>query len=94
MDQRVYIAQLSIKHYRKKLADEADQAKRETLQRLLVDEEAKLAALNDPPGEQSLGPDHSRQCVGRKSSIRFLVSALIQPPRIRRHGNTSACVPS
>lgn len=37
--------------------------------------------------------DHWRQWVGR-TSIRFLVTALIQPPRKRRHGKTSACGPS
>ena len=46
------IAQLNIAHYRKKLATETDQAKRETLQRLLTEEEAKLAALNHPPDKQ------------------------------------------
>jgi len=52
VDQRVYITQLNIKHYRTKLITESDPAKRETLQRLLAEEKAKLAALNDPPGEQ------------------------------------------
>ena len=37
----------------------------------------------------SLG--HSRQCVGRRSLSFSFVSASIQPPRIRRHGNTRAC---
>ncbi len=52
MDQRVYIAQLNIEHYRRKLTTERDPAKRETLQRLLAEEKVKLTALNDPPGEQ------------------------------------------
>lgn len=43
------IARLNIKHYREKLATEQDEAKRQTLLRLLTEEEAKLAALNDPP---------------------------------------------
>ena len=38
-------------------------------------------------------PCHSRQCVGF-TSIRSLVSVLIQLPRIGRHGNTKACGPS
>ncbi len=46
------IAQLNIAHYRKQLAVETDQAKRVTLQRLLAEEEAKLAALNHRPSEQ------------------------------------------
>jgi len=52
MEQRVFIAQLNIAHYRGKLAGEADQAKREMLERLLAEEEAKLASLTDSPGEQ------------------------------------------
>jgi hypothetical protein len=42
------IARLNIEHYRKALADEVDEAKRRTLQRLLGEEEAKLAALDHP----------------------------------------------
>jgi hypothetical protein len=53
VDQRLYITQLNIEHYRTKLATEADPAKREMLQRLLDEEKAKLAALNDPPVEQN-----------------------------------------
>jgi hypothetical protein len=49
MDQQVYIAQLNIKHYREKLLSETDDARRRTITRLLADEEAKLAALSDPP---------------------------------------------
>jgi hypothetical protein len=52
VDQGVFITQLNIEHYRTKLATEADPAKREMLQRLLAEEKAKLAALNDPPGAQ------------------------------------------
>ncbi len=43
------VARLNIEHYRKLLATETDEKKRETLCRLLAEEEAKLAALNDPP---------------------------------------------
>jgi len=43
------IARLNIEHFRKKLATEQDERKRLTILRLLVEEEAKLAALNDPP---------------------------------------------
>jgi hypothetical protein len=52
MDQRLYVIQLNIEHYRTKLASEGDPAKREMLQRLLAEEKAKLAAVNDPPSEQ------------------------------------------
>ena len=51
---------------------------RQRLIRLLADEEAKLAALDDPPEKKQRRPwhrsCHSRQCVGR-TSTRFLVSA-------------------
>jgi hypothetical protein len=43
---------LNIEHFRTKLATEGDPAKREMLERLLAEENAKLAALNEPPGEQ------------------------------------------
>lgn len=46
------IAQLNIAHYRQKLTTEQNASKRQMLLRLLAEEEAKLAALNDPPGEQ------------------------------------------
>lgn len=39
------IAKLNIEHYRKKLAEETDEAKRQKLLSLLAEEEAKLAAL-------------------------------------------------
>jgi hypothetical protein len=42
------VARLNIEHFRKKLAEEGDETKRQTLLRLLADEEAKLAALDDP----------------------------------------------
>ena len=41
------IARLNIEHFRKLLAKEVDQAKRATLLRLLAEEEAKLAALEN-----------------------------------------------
>lgn len=43
------VARLNIEHYRKLLATETDDAKRETLHRLLAEEEAKLAGMLDPP---------------------------------------------
>ncbi len=51
MDQRVFIAQLNIEHYRQKLLSEKDGATRRQIARLLAEEQGKLAALNDPPGE-------------------------------------------
>jgi len=51
MDQRAYIARLNIEHYRKRLFAEQDEATRRQIVRLLTEEEAKLAALDDPPGK-------------------------------------------
>jgi DNA-directed RNA polymerase subunit RPC12/RpoP len=42
------IARLNIEHFRRKLAEESNDGRRETLQRLLAEEEAKLAALVVP----------------------------------------------
>jgi hypothetical protein len=42
------IARLNITHFQEKLATEQDETKRQTLLRLLAEEQAKLAALNDP----------------------------------------------
>ncbi len=50
MDQRVFIAQLNVEHYRQKLLSEKDGATRRQIARLLAEEQAKLAALSDPPG--------------------------------------------
>jgi hypothetical protein len=52
MDQRVIIARLNIEHFRRKLAAEKHEGTRQTIIRLLAEEEAKLAALSDPPGEK------------------------------------------
>ncbi|HEY6859876.1 MAG TPA: hypothetical protein VI358_08840 [Pseudolabrys sp.] len=41
------IARLNIEHYRKLLANEVDETRRHTMRRLLAEEEAKLAALED-----------------------------------------------
>jgi hypothetical protein len=43
------VARLNIEHFRKKLAGEIDEATRNTILGLLAEEEAKLAALDDPP---------------------------------------------
>ena len=52
LDQRVVIGQLNIEHYRRKLATEADAAKRLTPLRLLAKEEARLAELKHSSGAQ------------------------------------------
>jgi hypothetical protein len=49
MDRKV--AKLNIEHYKKLLASETDAAKRESIARLLAEEEAKLAKI---PKEQKL----------------------------------------
>ncbi len=46
------VARLNIEHYRRLLATETDETKRQTIIRLLAEEEAKLAALDDPPEEK------------------------------------------
>jgi hypothetical protein len=46
------IARLNIKYYREKLATEHDETKRQTLLRLLAEEQAKLAALDHPPNKE------------------------------------------
>ncbi len=43
------VAQLNIEHYRKRLAEETDETRRQTLLRLLAEEEAKLVALMGQP---------------------------------------------
>ena len=58
MDQRVLIARLNVEHFRRKLLTEQDEATRRTITRLLAEEEAKLAALTNPPGKNK-GNDKS-----------------------------------
>jgi len=43
------IARLNIAHFRERLKTESDETTRQTLLRLLAEEESKLAALDDPP---------------------------------------------
>ena len=42
------IARLNIEHYRKLLATETDETRRQMLVRLLAEEEAKLASMDKP----------------------------------------------
>jgi len=46
------IALLNVDHYRKMLAIEPNETKRQTLLRLLAEEQAKLAALDHPPNKE------------------------------------------
>ncbi len=46
------VARLNIEHYRKLLARETDQSKRQTLLRLLEEEEAKLTVPTTPGQER------------------------------------------
>jgi len=46
MDMTIF--RLNVEHFRKMLATEQEQMKREMLLRLLAEEEAKLSALDDP----------------------------------------------
>jgi hypothetical protein len=55
MDQRIAVARLNIEHFRRQLAAEPDGPRRQTLLRLLAEEQAKLAALTDPPDEKKSG---------------------------------------
>jgi hypothetical protein len=48
------IALLNIDHYRKMLATEHDETKRQTVLRLLAEEQAKLAAPDHPPNKESM----------------------------------------
>jgi hypothetical protein len=47
------IARLNIKDYQEKLATEQDETKRQTLLRLLAEEQTKLSALDGPPTKKS-----------------------------------------
>jgi hypothetical protein len=49
------VAHFNIEHYRKLLTQEMDEAKRQTIVRLLADEEAKLVSLTNPP-QQKVSP--------------------------------------
>ena len=49
------IARLNIEHYRKLLAEEKDPVKRQTLLKLLAEEEAKLAEIERPTNNGQKG---------------------------------------
>jgi hypothetical protein len=46
------IVRLNIEHFRKRLAEEPDETRRQTLLRLLAEEEHKLSALTSVPNER------------------------------------------
>lgn len=45
MDQRIFIAQLNVEHYRRRLHGHLDDPQRRLVERLLAEEEAKLSSL-------------------------------------------------
>jgi hypothetical protein len=47
------VAHLNIEHYRKLLTQEMDEIKRQTILRLLAEEEAKVASLTNPPRQKA-----------------------------------------
>jgi hypothetical protein len=51
VDQRIFIAQLNIEHFRTRLSSESDDAMRRHIERLLAEEEAKLAELQATPAK-------------------------------------------
>lgn len=50
--QGIVVARLNIAHFRRQLAAQPEGPQRQTLQRLLGEEEAKLAALTEPPDDE------------------------------------------
>jgi hypothetical protein len=46
------VARLNIEHYRRLLEKETDEDRRQTIKRLLAEEEAKLADSQRPPGQR------------------------------------------
>jgi hypothetical protein len=53
------VARLNIEHYQKLLSEQMDEPKRQTILRLLADEEAKLASITKPPSETKAQPKSS-----------------------------------
>ena len=47
------IADLNIRHFRKKLAEESDDTRRQMILRLLAEEEEKLAMITNAPKERT-----------------------------------------
>jgi len=51
------VADLNIEHFKKLLAAETDPAKRETIRRLLAEEETKLALAQARKNDRKTGPN-------------------------------------
>jgi hypothetical protein len=49
------VARLNIEHYKRLLATETDETKRQTLTRLLAEEEAKFRSLPEPKTRKRFG---------------------------------------
>jgi hypothetical protein len=58
MDQSVYVAQMNIEHFRRKLLEEKNEITRQQIVQLLAAEEAKLASLIHAP-EKNFGKSKS-----------------------------------
>jgi hypothetical protein len=70
-----FVARANIEHYRRKLAQETDETKRQVLARLLAEEEAKLEALTDDPQKSGLmmsDPTAASVLGARQFAGRFL----------------------
>ncbi len=50
------VARLNIEHYRKLLANETDETRRQMIVRLLAEEEAKLGGLENPTKKRKTRP--------------------------------------
>jgi hypothetical protein len=90
------IIELNIAHYRNLLKDEANESKRQTIAKLLAEEEAKLARLlaqrtktneSSTPFQFDVRFGHSRQCVG-STKTGFRVAVSIHPLAVRRAGES------
>ena len=55
MDQRIFVTQLNIEQYRRKLLTEQNEATRQRIAQLLAEEQAKLTALDDRPERKRCG---------------------------------------
>lgn len=70
------VACLNIEHYRKTLAKEDDETRRRTLLQLLAEEEAKLAAIENPIEKKkgrtrTFAPRPANAWVARRSTFRL-----------------------
>jgi hypothetical protein len=93
------IIELNIKHYQDLLKNEPDASKRQTIAKLLAEEEAKLGEtatgqaaryVNCEVGQWGVRQsDQGRQCVG-STRTGFAVFASAHPTDVRRQAKTSA----